>query len=83
MIVMVSAAANARECALALEKQTGERSVFSRTLRECAEQLQSQEFTAVVLDQALVDRSAGSMDMMWKRAGGAIVVTVSFGISGA
>ncbi|HUS20008.1 MAG TPA: hypothetical protein VMZ25_10195, partial [Terriglobales bacterium] len=47
------------------------------------EQLQSQEFTAVVLDQALVDRSAGSMDMMWKRAGGAIVVTVSFGISGA
>jgi hypothetical protein len=83
MIIIVSAAANARECALALEKQTGERSVFSSTLRECAHQLQSQEFTAIVLDQGLVDSSAGSMDMMWKRANGAIVVTVNFAISGA
>ena len=28
MIVIASSAANARECAIALEKQTGERSVF-------------------------------------------------------
>ena len=83
MIVIASAATNARECALALEKQTGERSVFSSTLRECAHKLQSQEFSAVVLDEVLVDSSAGSMDMMWKHAGGAIVVTVNFAICGA
>ncbi|HUR37155.1 MAG TPA: hypothetical protein VM009_05015 [Terriglobales bacterium] len=83
MIVIVSGASNARECALALEKQTGERSVFSSTLRECAHKLQSQEFSAVVLDQVLVDATTGSMDMMWKHAGGAIVVTVNFAISGA
>lgn len=83
MIIIASAAANARECALALEKQTGERSMFCSSLRECAQKLQSQEFTAVVLDQALVDSSSGSLDMMWKRAGGAIVVTVNLAISGA
>jgi hypothetical protein len=83
MIIIVSSGANARECALALEKQTGERSVFSSTLRECAHKLQSQEFTAVVLDQVLVDSSSGSMDMMWKHAGGAIVVAVNFAINGA
>ena len=83
MIVIASAAGNARECALTLEKQTGERSVFSSSVRECAHKLQSQEFTAVVLDQMLVDSSPGSMDMMWKHAGGAIVVTVNFAISGA
>lgn len=83
MIIIASAATNARECALALEKHTGERSVFCSSLRECAHKLQTQEFTAVVLDQALVDASSGSMDMMWKRAGGAIVVTVNLAISGA
>jgi hypothetical protein len=83
MIVIVSSANNARECALALEKQTGERCVFSSTIREGAYQLKSQEFTAVVLDQALVDSTTGSMDMMWKHAGAAIVVTVNFAISGA
>ncbi len=83
MIIIASAASNARECALALEKQTGERSVFCSSLRECAHKLQTQEFSAVVLDQALVDSSSGSMDMMWKRAGGAIVVTVNLAICGA
>lgn len=83
MIIIASAAANARECALALEKQTGERCVFSPSLRECAHKLQSQEFSAVVVDQVLVDATAGSLDLLWKHAGGAIVVTVNLAISGA
>lgn len=83
MIVIVSAAANARECALALEKQTGERCVYSSSLRECVHKLQSQEFSAVVLDQMLVDSSSGSIDMLWKHAGGGIVVAVNFAINGS
>lgn len=83
MIIIASSAANARECAIALEKQTGERSAFSNSLRECAHKLQSQEFSAVVLDQVLVDSSPGSMDLMWKHAGGAIVVAVNFAINGS
>lgn len=83
MIVIASAAANARECALALEKQTGKRAVFSSSLRECMHKIQAQEFAAVVLDQVLVDSSTGSMDMLWKHAGGAIVVVVNFAISGS
>lgn len=83
MIIIASSAANVRECALALEKQTGERSVSSTSLRECAHKLQAQEYTAVVVDQVLVDATPGSLDLLWKHAGGAIVVTVNLAISGA
>jgi len=83
MIIIASSAANVRECALALEKQTGERSVTSASLRECAHKLQAQEYSAVVVDQALVDATAGGLDLLWKHAGGAIVVTVNLAISGA
>jgi hypothetical protein len=83
MIVIASAANNARECSLALEKETGERALFSASLRECVHQLQAQEFTAVVVDQVLVDAGNSSLDMIWKHAGFAAVVTVNFAIHGA
>ena len=83
MIIIASASVNAPDCALALEKSTGQPCVYSSTLRECVHKLQTQDFAAVVLDQVLVDSSPGSMNMLWKHAGGAVIVTVNFAINGA
>jgi hypothetical protein len=83
MIMIVSAAANARECSLALEKQTGERAEYCNSLREAVHKLHSQEFMAVVIDQVLIDAGRGSLDMLWKHASGAALVTVNFAIHGA
>ncbi len=82
MLMIVSSANNARECSLALEKPTGERSVYCSSIREAVHKLQSQEFSAVVVDQVLVDAGAGSLDLLWKHSGSAALVTVNFAIHG-
>ncbi|HUQ50133.1 MAG TPA: hypothetical protein VM056_05405 [Terriglobales bacterium] len=83
MIILVSTSMNAKECAAAMEKQTGERVVVSSTLRECTDRLHGQDFSAVVVDQVLLDSSPAALDMLWKHAQAAILVTVNFAISGA
>jgi hypothetical protein len=80
--MIVSSANNARDCSLALEKQTGERSMYCSSIREAVHKLQSQEFSAVVVDQGLLDAGTGSLDLLWKHCGAAALVTVNFAIHG-
>ena len=82
MILLVSASRNVGECISSIEKELGEGSEYVSTLAQAAAKLRSGEYTAIVLDQSLLDANAAAADSLWKNVGTAIPVFVNFAISG-
>jgi hypothetical protein len=83
MILLISAAKNAANCVSAVEKSTGERVHLVPTLSAGTGMLRTNEFNAVVVDQAFLDLNPISADVLWKHTGTAIPIFVNFAISGA
>lgn len=67
---------------MALKEVTGEPVQVAATLHEAVVQLQSHEFSAVVLDQLLLDAEPDDVETVFKHIGTAVPVYSNFAISG-
>jgi hypothetical protein len=83
MILLVSSLAKAQDLAQALQEATHEPVQGCRAFAEASAQLQTQEFSAVVLDQLLLDADPDGGESARKHFGTAVPVYVNFAVSGA
>ena len=82
MILLITSLAKAQDCAKALQEVTAEPVQVAATLSEAMAQLQAHEFSAVVIDQLLLDAEPGDVDTIVKHMGTAVPVFSNFAISG-
>jgi hypothetical protein len=82
MILLITSLAKVQDCAKALQEVTGEEVQVAATLREAVIQLEAHEFSAVVLDQLLLDAEPDDVETIFKHIGAAVPVYSNFAISG-
>jgi hypothetical protein len=82
MILLITSLAKAQDCAKALQETTAEPVQVAATLLEAVAQLQAREFSAVVLDQLLLDAEPDDAETIFKNIGIAVPVFTNFAISG-
>jgi hypothetical protein len=83
MILLITSLAKTQDCAKALQEATGEPVQVAGTLSEAVVQLQAHEFSAVVLDQLLLDAEPDAVETIFKHIGTAVPVYSNFAISGS
>lgn len=82
MILLITPSARSRECAQAVEAATGHPTQVASTLQEAGGKLRSQEYSAAIMDQFLLEAEPDESDQMLQHLGTAIPVYVNFAISG-
>jgi hypothetical protein len=82
MILLITSLAKVQDCAKALQEVTGEPVQVAANLREAIAQLEAHEFSAVVLDQLLLDAEPDDVETIFKHMGTAVPVYSNFAISG-
>jgi hypothetical protein len=82
MILLITSLAKVQDCAKALQEVTSEPVQVASTLGEAVAHLQAHEFSAVVLDQLLLDAEPGDVETIFKHMGTAVPVYSNFAISG-
>ncbi len=82
MILLITSLAKAQDCAKALQEVTAEPVQVAARLPEAMTQLQAHEFSAVVIDQLLLDAEPGDVDTIVKHMGTAVPVFSNFAVSG-
>ena len=82
MILLITSLAKTQDCSKALEETTAEPVQVAGSLREAVTKLQSQEFSAVVIDQLLLDAEPDDAETIFKHMGTAVPVYLNFAISG-
>jgi len=82
MILLITSLGKAQDCAKALQEATAEPVLVAATLGEAVAQLQAHEFSALVIDQLLLDAEPDDVETIVKHMGGAVPVYSNFAISG-
>ena len=82
MILLITPTAKVQECATTIVEATDEKVQVASSLRHAAAQLRAQEYSAVVIDQSLVEAEPDDSEMIVQHFGTAIPVYVNFAISG-
>src|SRR2546428_1227292 len=82
MILLVTPSTRAEDCAKAIREAAAESAQVAATLRQAATQLRAQEYSAVVIDQSLLEAEPDEGEMLLQHIGMAIPVHVNFAISG-
>lgn len=82
MILLVTPNLRAEDCAAELNEATGEKVVVAESLRRAATLLRTESYTAVVVDQYLVETEPDETDTTMQHLGTAIHVQVNLAISG-
>jgi hypothetical protein len=82
MILLITPSSKAQECVHALQDATSESTHVAASFRQAAVLLRAQEYSALVLDQNLLDAEPDESEVMLEHAGTAIPVYVNFAISG-
>jgi hypothetical protein len=82
MILLITSLAKAQDCAKALQEATTEPVQVAATLPAAVAQLQAHEFSAVVLDQLLLDAEPDDAETIFKHMGTTVPVFTNFAISG-
>jgi hypothetical protein len=82
MILLITPSARVQECADALQQATGETAHVATRLQEAITHLRAQEYSAVVVDQSLLDAEPDAGEMALQHMGTAMPVCVNFAISG-
>ncbi len=81
MILLITTSAYGQECATALLAATRIRTELARDIRTALLRLREQEFTAVILDESLLEPSAKTIDLLVKHLGRAVPVFVNLAVS--
>lgn len=82
MILLITPSSRAQECAEALRQAVNETAQVATTLQEAVAQLRVQEYSAVVVDQSVLDAEPDASEMVLQHIGMAMPVHVNFAISG-
>ena len=82
MILLISSLREAGNCTGVLLEASQETVELCSNLQEAVERLSTQEFSAVVLDQLLLDCQPDEADAVFKNLGSAVPVYVNFAING-
>ena len=81
MILLITSLARVQDCVQALQETAAESVQVAATLREAVTQLQTHEFSAVVMDQLLLDAEPEDVDTILKHMGTAVPVYSNFALS--
>jgi DNA-binding NtrC family response regulator len=81
MILLITPSAKVQECAKVLQEATAEVVQVASTLRQATGQLRAQEYSAVVMDQSLVETEPDDSELVLQHIGTAIPVYINFAIS--
>jgi len=82
MILLITTSARGQECADSLHVATGEDTHWAQNLQEAATRLREQTYTAVVIDQFLVETEPEGSDQMIEHLGTAFPVYINFAVTG-
>ncbi len=82
MILLITPSARGQECAASLKAETGYETYWSENLQQAVAQLREQSYTAVVLDQFLLENEPSESDQVLEHLGTAFPVYLNFAVSG-
>lgn len=82
MILLITPSVRGQECAQAVQAATGHPTYAASTLQEAGSKLREQEYTAVIIDQFLLEAEPDDSEQILQHLGTAIPVYVNFAISG-
>jgi hypothetical protein len=82
MILLITPSARGLECAASLKADTGNETHWAESLRQAMVQLREQSYTAVVIDQFLLENEPSESDLVLDHLGTAFPVYLNFAVSG-
>ena len=82
MILLITPSARGLECATTLQEATGEPTHWAANLQQALAHLREQPYSAVVLDQFLLESEPSESDHVLEHLGTAFPVYLSFAVSG-
>ena len=82
MILLVTSSAKAQACAEAIQRATTETAQITTTFRRAATMLRAQEYSAVVIDDSLLEREPAESETVLQHIGMAVPIHINFAISG-
>jgi hypothetical protein len=83
MILLVTSSHRRVECGIALEQAIGEAVEVCETVRKAASMLRNNEYSAVVLDDPMVEAEGEALESLLNNVGVAVPVYVNLAISNA
>ena len=81
MILLITPSARGQECATTLKDATGRETHWAETWQQAMVRLREQSYTAVVIDQFLIESEPGESDQVLEHLGTAFPVHISFAVS--
>jgi len=81
MILLVSPSSRARECAESLEAALGESVEVAANVRRACSTLRQSEFTAVIIDEPVLELEPDALEIIFQGSGIAIPIYVNLAIS--
>src|SRR5579863_6606640 len=82
MILLITPSARGLECAASLKADTGNETHWAESLHHAMVQLREQSYSAVVLDQFLLENEPSESDLVLDHLGTAFPVYLNFAVSG-
>src|SRR5437588_7418994 len=82
MILLVTSSAKAQACSEAIQRATTETAQIATTFRRAATMLRAQEYSAVVIDESLLEREPAESETVLQHIGMAVPIHINFAISG-
>jgi hypothetical protein len=82
MILLITPSARGLECANTLKDATGRETQWAETLQQAIARLREQSYSAVVIDQFLMESEPAESDQLLEHLGTAFPVYLSFAVSG-
>jgi hypothetical protein len=82
MILLITPSARGPECAAAIQAATGDETHWAESLPQAMARLREQAYSAVVLDQFLLENQPSESDQVIEHLGTAFPVYLNFGVSG-
>ena len=82
MILLITPSARGQECADALQLATGDETHWAHILQEAATRLREQNYSAVIIDQFLLETEPEESERMLEHLGTAFPVYINFAVTG-
>ena len=80
MILLISTSSRAKDCAVALERNTKHKIQHASSVPRALSMLRSQEYDVLVIDESLAEVDDAAVDSLLNRAGLAMAIYVNLGI---
>jgi hypothetical protein len=82
MILLITPSARGQECATALKDATGNDTTWAANLQQGVARLREQTYSAVVIDQFVLETEPDKSEQMFEHMGTAFPVYINFAVSG-